>query len=464
MALLLGSLAAANQTTTPAAPATPPPETTVVVEVGKWPVSTANQHFHLWVPEHTPVVKGLLAFVFHGCGQEFAENASLRALAAELACAVVGFDKTYGYPGHVQRGVPSDVLLKALAELATAAGRPEVEHAPILTFGHSNATMFAAGFASQEPQRTIAWIAFKSAFGGQFSLPEIYRIPGAVLSGEDDEQYFSDQLATVRKLRHQHRALLHMIVEPGGGHGPMGQASYTILLAFIKTAFHARVPAAADPRQGPVKLIDLAEASGWLGQTLDGVRVKPSLDTKRTWEQPVDPRRRLEIAPYADYPGDHGFASWFPTEEYARKWQQFCQNANLPEWAETWPPRTTTLEEWFAQAQRLEKSDPPAAIVLYQRFANTPFAEPAADRLQDPELIRQGKARELLKQIWVAEMTLQNPPRFGKFAADFHSLNAQPLATIAAAAATLLGHHPNTADATTARLLLERYQIPLQKP
>jgi hypothetical protein len=697
------------------------PNYTVVVDAGQWPYSTRDKHFHLWTPQATPVLKGLLVFAFHGGEKGFAEDARLRALAAELGCGVVGFDKFYMFPGH---DVPASVLTDALTELATVAARPEVAHAPILTFGHSNATNFAAGFAAQAPERVFAWIAFKSAFGAQFARPAIYRIPGLVMSGEGDESYFSDQLATVRRLRRQHRALVQIIVEPDGHHG-LDPAAYGILLEFMKTAFHLRVPVDADPRKGPVRLLDVQEAQGWLGQTLDGVRVKPSLQTPRAWEEPVNTRRQLEIAPYAEYPGDTGMASWLPTGEYARAWQAFCMDAayfrqteniglavlpapgpvqidgQMADWdltggvficgdvlqardkAAAWchamyddaklylllrftdptpmnhqgrvadkaiwqgdcvqlrmathpgdkerelqiwidaaylprdrqdivainyprrdpparardahqaqqafsatadargyrqeiaipwdrllkdgaprpgvgeafrlcvepqftigttlnrlqlvdvfmanekPRRSFTWEhpqswgqatlkaagphaprpvrladgrefpvamnqgvpvidwtgvetnahtaggptavtpaEWrrdlagrFAQARRLEASDPPAAAAAYAALADTPLAKQAAARLGDAELRARCAARALLQRMWVAEMALRDVRSVGEVSKDFHATNAEALAEIRAAATLLLAQHPNTADAKTARLMLARYKL-----
>jgi hypothetical protein len=143
----------------------------------------------------------------------------------------------------------------------------EIVNAPLCLFGHSNATAFVSGFGGKHPERVFAWIAFKSASGKQFSEPAIYPIPGLVLSGEIDTSYFSDQLATVKKLRKENHARMHMIVEPGGGHwpeGPRGTKTLAIVMAFIRTAYHLRVPADADPSKEPPKLIDAAEEKGWL--------------------------------------------------------------------------------------------------------------------------------------------------------------------------------------------------------
>ena len=285
----------------------------------EWPYTyrtqVKGQHafFHLWLPMHTPVVKGLFVFSYHGCGGQFSELAEMRYLAASLDCAVVVLGGE-----TVKRGFkPSQLLFDALADLARQSEHPEIEHAPIFTFGHSNGTGFSAGFASQEPDRVFGWIAFKSANGRQFSLPPIYRIPGLVLSGERDRSYFNNQLDTVEQLRQEHQALMHMIVEPGAGHGPNRDRSYKICMAFMKTAFRLRVPADADPRRGPVKLLELSPDQGWLG---------------KNWDKAAGGGQPLPVAPLPEFSGDKTRASWLPTAEYALLWQEFSEKGDLGVW------------------------------------------------------------------------------------------------------------------------------------
>lgn len=302
-----------------------------------WPYTSADGNFHLWLPKQTSPIKALFVFPYHGTGEGWSQSQEMHALAQELGCGVVAFNQLailpdgtkVGFPGNDKS--PDTRLLNAFADLAQQSGHPEVVNAPLCLFGHSNATAFVSGFGSKHPERIFAWVAFKSAFGAQFSKPEIYPIPGLVISGEKDDSYFQDQLTTVKKLRKENHALMHMIVEPGGGHWPEGAGgtkTLAIIKAFMRTAFHLRVPPDADPSKGPVKLIDAVEANGWLGKNLDGLRVRDP-KFKWSWETPVVVGQLLEIAPYAQYAGDKSEASWLPTEEYARKWQEFCHTGTL---------------------------------------------------------------------------------------------------------------------------------------
>ena len=302
-----------------------------------WPFTTENGLFHLWLPKDTPTIKGLLVFPYHGTGEQWSVSPEVQDLAKELSCGIVAFDQLgklsdgtqLGFPGNEKS--PDTRLLDAFAELAKQSGHREVVNAPLCLFGHSNATAFVSGFGGKHPERVFAWIAFKSASGNQFSEPALYQIPGLVLSGENDKSYFSDQLATVKKLRKENHARIHMIVEPGGGHwgeGPRGTKTLPIVMAFIRTAYHLRVLADADPGQGAPKLIDAGEESGWLGKNLEGVRVRDE-KFQWSWHTPVVVGQLLEIAPYAQFARDKSEASWLPTEKYARKWQEFCHTGML---------------------------------------------------------------------------------------------------------------------------------------
>ncbi len=195
-----------------------------------WPLTTADGLFHLWLPKDAPTIKGLLVFPYHGTGEQWSESPEVQGLAKELSCGIVAFNQLGKLPDGTQLGFPGNDkspdtrLLDALAELAKQSGHMEVVNAPLCLFGHSNATAFVSGFGGKHPERVFAWIAFKSAFGKQFSEPAIYPILGLVISGENETSYFQDQLATVKKLRRENHARMHMIVEPSGGHWGEGRS------------------------------------------------------------------------------------------------------------------------------------------------------------------------------------------------------------------------------------------------
>jgi pimeloyl-ACP methyl ester carboxylesterase len=468
--------------------------------------------WHLWLPEADPV-RGVFLFNAYGSFKGFSGDPRIRQLGAELGCAVAASDAS-DYAG----------ALEALSDFARQSARPDLAFAPLFVFGHSNSTHTMAQFAKTVPDRVAAWVAMKSAFGAQFSVPEIYRIPGMVVSGEKDNDYFGDQLATVKKLRKEHGVLMHMIVEANGPHWPT-DPTFNIMLAFLKNAFLVRVPPDADPRKGRVKLVELPEKSGWLGRNLDGVRVR--LPERWTWEKEVNVRQKLEIGPFEEFPGDRTQASWFPTEDYARKWQEFCLTAAVKDWAVMRVPvkapagearaanglgledlsagplaalvkrlnaapvlkpivdelRAADTEEakkildrvekrgagLLGEAREMEAVSPRGAKRMYEavarRFGGLGAGDAAAARLKEPSFAREVEAWAHLERMARAEESLKEPPGAKRTVADpkFVQANAGPLGTILSEGRLLASRYADTRAAAAGQATLARYGFP-EKP
>ena len=219
-----------------------------------------------------------MIFGEYGGGEALSRYAELRFLASDLDCAIMAFSGTHlmdkikatgpdAVPGQVDS--VGQAITRALKDLAAISGHPEIAYAPVSFFGHSNATPFCAKMTAWMAQRVFCWIAFKSAFGSQFSESGAYQVPAMVISGELDKSYFIgqnyDQLSTVKQLRAENGTLMQMIVEPGGGHGEMGTDTWTILMAFIKTTVQLRIPQDINTSRGPVPLLRPLETESWLG-------------------------------------------------------------------------------------------------------------------------------------------------------------------------------------------------------
>lgn len=261
--------------------------------------ATEEFDFILWLPDNSKIVKGVYVVVTHGYGASLVENRAFRDLVQRTNCAIVYFTSTT-LKDFVNRDECTNTILNALKDLSVKSGHPELENAPLATWGHSNGSVFAARFAASNPERFFCVTAYKSAFGKQFELPEIKEVPTQVICGELDKSYGNNgQLSSVENLR-KIGALIHHAVDPGAGHGPNKEKSNSFCFAFMEKAFQLRVPADADPTKGPVKLNVIPESSGWLGNN----------ETK-------------EIAPYASYSGDKNTASWFFDETFAEQWKEF---------------------------------------------------------------------------------------------------------------------------------------------
>jgi hypothetical protein len=270
--------------------------------------------FELWLPDGVETVKGLVVISGHGSGEPLFRRADLRALATELS---LGLFKFTGNP--MQRGFwPQTLLFDQLRTFGVASGHPELEHAPLFLYGHSNGTGFSAVFPSYEPERVWGWVSMRPGITFQVYQPSAAQVPGLVIFGEDDHflarPSVAENLAVVPALRKKHGALWNFAVEPKTGHGP-GEKTWPLVFSFLRHTFTARVPADADPRTGAVSLKTPAVESGHLGQN---------------WDSDKGGYQDLKIAPFADFPADKATASWLINAAYAADWQAFQRVGEIP--------------------------------------------------------------------------------------------------------------------------------------
>jgi hypothetical protein len=268
----------------------------------------------LWLPDGVTTVKGIVVISGHGTGQTLFRRADLRALAKELH---LGLFKFVGNP--MQRGFwPQTLLFDHLKTFGEATDHPELEHAPLFLYGHSNGTGFSAVFPAYQPHRVWAWVSMRPGITFQVYQPAAAQVPGLVIFGEDDlflaRPSVAENLAVVPALRKNHGAAWNFAVEPGTGHHP-GEKTWPLVFSFLRHTFTARVPTDAEVNSGPVQLRLLPLENGHLGQNWDG--------TKGGYQD-------LPTAPFADFPGDKTTASWLLNAAYATDWRAFQRKGEVP--------------------------------------------------------------------------------------------------------------------------------------
>jgi hypothetical protein len=249
----------------------------------------------------------------HGSGENLFRRADLRALAKELH---LGLFKFVGNP--LQRGFwPRSLLFDRLKVFGSQCGHPELQHAPLFLYGHSNGTGFSAVFAANATLRVWGWVSMRPGNTFQVYQPAAAQIPGLVIFGEDDPFLARpsklENLAVVPALRKKHDALWNFAVEPKTGHGP-GEKTWPLVLSFLRHTFTARVPAETDARRGPVKLNALTLNQGYLGQNWDGAK---------------GGYQELLIAPFANFTGDKATSSWLIDAGYAADWKAFQRDGAI---------------------------------------------------------------------------------------------------------------------------------------
>ena len=269
--------------------------------------------FQLWIPDGPPI-KGIVVISGHGSGEALYKHPELRKLARQLHLAIFKF---LGNP--MQRGFwPKSLLQNRLKDFAKKSNHPELEHAPLFLYGHSNGTGFSALFAAMDNQRVWGWVSMRPGITFQVYQPDAAKVPGLVIFGEDDpflaRPSKGENLAVVEAMRKNHRALWNQAVEPKTGHGP-GEKTWPLVFSFLRHTFSARVPVNADTTKGPVTLKNLAEDSGHLG---------------KNWDSEKGGYQTLAIAPFDSFQQNKSVASWLINAEYAADWQSFQRDGQLP--------------------------------------------------------------------------------------------------------------------------------------
>ena len=269
--------------------------------------------FDLWLPDDIGIARGIVVMSGHGSGENLFRRADMRALAKELHLALFKF---VGNP--MQRGFwPRSLLFDRLKLFGEKCGHPELEHAPLFLYGHSNGTGFSAIFPSYAPERVWGFVSMRPGITFQVYQPGAAQVPGLVIFGEDDGFFArpsrEENLAVVPTLRKNHAALWNIAVEPKTGHGP-GEKTWPLVFSFLRHTFAARVPANADTHQDPVKLNAFVPESGHLG---------------RDWNSTKGGYKTLSIAPFAAFTSDQATASWLVNAAYAADWQAFQRDGEV---------------------------------------------------------------------------------------------------------------------------------------
>ena len=269
--------------------------------------------FDLWLPDDIGSARGIVVMSGHGSGENLFRRADMRALAKELHLALFKF---VGNP--MQRGFwPKSLLFEKLTSFGKTSEHPELEHAPLFLYGHSNGTGFSAIFPSYAPERVWGFVSMRPGITFQVYQPNAAQVPGLVIFGEDDGFFArpsrEENLAVVPTLRKNHNALWNIAVEPKAGHGP-GDKTWPLVFSFLRHTFAGRVPANADARHASVKLNGLATEQGYLG---------------RNWDSFKGGYQTLMTAPFADFKGDKAIASWLINAAYAADWQAFQRDGEV---------------------------------------------------------------------------------------------------------------------------------------
>jgi hypothetical protein len=253
----------------------------------------------LFLPENIKVYRGLLVHVAHHRMSPTGRWPEL-CRALEFGHIVVSIDMKGGRRREkMRRGI--DEGLKLFAE---KSGQPELPHLPMMGVGHSAGGM-VIGTMLRTPERTLTacvdcgWISDPNGLGPAAKpIPWLFTI-GAIPDAFNMIPGIENHFVPARR----DGWLYGIGFEWGKAHswanvGPL-------YMSWLQAVVDLRLPKDASAVGGPVKLRDIREQDGWLGD-------------RATWDTYY-----ARIASWSEYTGEKAVAVWLPNRAAAYVWRAY---------------------------------------------------------------------------------------------------------------------------------------------
>ncbi|MFM2092787.1 MAG: hypothetical protein RLZZ127_3276, partial [Planctomycetota bacterium] len=252
-----------------------------------------------WVPEDTPVLRGM-----------YFSDGDFPLDDWQEVLALWGYGHLRGAM-HAYKGDRDAAIRDAIDRLAERTGHPELRNVPIVISGFSRFSGNADSLADRFPGRVLSYASGFDPGGRRPADAESLRIPSVKIANEVEDIFAADRTRSALGPRWQRTPW------PLRAHCPQWreihafEAVKPFLMAYWDQVQRLRVPAGWDPRSGAPAMGFPAESSGWLG------------DTTGFWTMPATPAADdPRIAAFADMPAElRATAAWLPDEDTAWLWR-----------------------------------------------------------------------------------------------------------------------------------------------
>ena len=267
---------------------------------------TVDAEAKLLLPDTAAPVRGVIAVLGWGAGTWVYDDPAWRQLANDLQCGLLklllftkdGPENPLSLPVAEQPNRNAalggaEALLKVLNEFARQSGRPELQNAKLLFWGHSAAGSFGITFAAMHPARAIAFARYNSHSRGlPLDVATVARIPGLILAGENDTTAGVEDSEHFWKSGRALQAPWTLAVAAGAPHGSAEwvKKANDLALPWIRGVITQRLTTST------TALRPIEDASGWLAS-------------------------RTSVMPAGSFHGPKSEASWLPDEPSARGWR-----------------------------------------------------------------------------------------------------------------------------------------------
>ncbi len=311
-------------------------------------------NYTVWIPPGVNRLRGVIVHQ-HGCGEGSCKSGLTgaydlhwQALARQHDCALLApaYEQPEGADCQMwcdPRNGSDVTFRRALADLGTQAGHPELAEVPWALWGHSGGGHWAGGMVMLHPERVAAaWLRSGVPLleeNPQRSSIKVHELPEAALQvpimcnpgTKEGVTVTNGRFAGVwpanQKFFHAVRGrggLIGVAIDPLSAH-ECGNQRY-LAIPWLDACLKLRLPAAGETTLQP-------------------------MPTGQAWLAPLTGN---EAFPAKSYPGDPLKATWLPHQAIARSWMEYVRNTKVSD--TTPPPAPTNLRiegnrlTWDAEA------------------------------------------------------------------------------------------------------------------
>ena len=287
-----------------------------------WPLAlggTQTADYRIYTPPaiDVPRVRGVV-FLYPGSGGDWrfrADDTVWQEAARSLGFALVGAGSNAGYMSISEADARSS-LTAILAAAAAATGRAELINAPTVFMGFSLGGFVSTEMANHVRDRVIAAVAQRGSSELTSSQPaETRKVPVLFMPGSEDSNGLTEPNYTAANFSNWRASEGHAAyaIDWRTPHDTFVNQGWSMAWSWIAETIALRYPEGVLPgldAGGTVDLKALPLETGWLGQ-------RPYV----TSTTGADRSPFVTIAPYTNYSGNIGTASWLPNETVARAYQ-----------------------------------------------------------------------------------------------------------------------------------------------
>jgi len=306
------------------------------------------------IPEGLKTVRGLLV---HGCYSggdsryDWKDCEYYRQFMHLHGFAYVGSTGSAGPPENApprpqpvdnsakarHRGI-FDAFVESVTVVAAASRHPEMVNAPYVGVGFSAGGGYSFNLMVFAPEKTIAAVSYCSPYNfkrrATFPVSEaLLRVPSISITGEEEQ--FNAPLpadvdpatgpAKIDEVFVPYRPLggeYAWLERQGQGHAYFENRQDVLGMPLLDAAVRVRYPKDGDVTKGPVKLLNIDPATGWIADNT-------------TWKSGL-----TKICPAGEFQGDLGHSSWLQNEDLAfiyRAYSTYDKPLTITSPGDCWP-------------------------------------------------------------------------------------------------------------------------------